>query len=113
MSRNMRAVKVDWGDHAAVFLSEDDFEQLLTTILRQSVEFRWNDADEVHKFWTERGAQFLDAVRDCVAADVASQLDTAVRDDAMQCLNNLKALEPEWRMYLDKHGKLEIWVDGY
>ena len=115
MSRNLRAVKVEWGPCASLFMTPEAFEQLIAGIVgeRFKYEYKWNDADEVFKLWVEDGRQFLDRVRDCAVAASVKALDKAVRKDAVLCLNNLKALEPDWRGFVDQHGHLEVWVDGY
>lgn len=115
MSRNLRAVKVEWGPCASLIVTPDAFEQIIQAVIDERIvyEYRWNDADEVFKLWVEQGELFLDLVRDCRTRAVLALLDKAMAHEALPCLKNLKALEPEWRRFIDRNGHLEIWVDGY
>jgi len=115
MSRNLRAVRVEWGPCASVFVSPDQFEEVATALMGGEFKYscEWNGADEVFKFWTSEGKRFLDRIRNCKPADVLAKLDKSFREEASRCLENLKALEPNWRAFLDKDGQLELWVDGY
>jgi len=115
MSRNMRVVRVEWGPCAAVFVSADQFEEIVAALMGNEFKYSCerNGADEVFKFWTREGKRFLDRVRDCEPTEAVSQIDKSFRQDAASCLGNLKAMEPEWRGFLDKDGQIEVWVDGY
>ena len=115
MSRNMRAVRVVWGAHAGVFVLSDDFEKVADAIIAAAFEWNceWSDPDEAFRFRVSDGHAFLNRVRDCNPKEVAENLDRAMRDDAIRCIENMQALEPEWRDFVDKDGSLEIWVDGY
>lgn len=115
MSRNLRAVKVEWGPCASLFMAPEDFEQLVRVIVdgRFQYEYQWNGADEVFKLWVDRGSEFLDILRACSIRRTVKALDRSLHKDAVSCLKNLKALEPEWRCFIDRNGHLEIWVDGY
>ena len=128
MSRNMRAVRVTWGPAASVFMCPDWFEQLAEMLLgyRHCFTYGMNEADQVYKFWTENGARFLDKVKSCKPERVARKLVPSLRrlyleegcypelrEDAVQCLKNLKAIEPQWRRFLDKDGHLTVWVDAF
>jgi len=114
MSRNIRAVRVEWGPFASVFMASDRLEELLDAIIGDRFRYRydWNGADEVYKFWTGDGARFLDLVRDCNVSEVVAQIDEDLREDALACLENLKAMELSWRKDIDKDGQIELWVDG-
>ena len=115
MSRSLRAVKVEWGPHASLVMEPAGFENLVSAIIgdRITCEYDWNAADEVFRLWTEEGHRFLDLVRDCEVMSVVQRLDESIPQDATFCLENLKAVEPEWRRYVDKNGHLQIWVDAY
>ena len=115
MSRNMRAVRVEWGPSASVFVSRDQFEELVGALMGDEFKYtcEWNNADEVFKFWTSEGRRFLDRVRDCDLDEVLKEIDRSFREEAGLCLLNLKSLEPDWRAFLEKHGPIELWVDGY
>ena len=115
MSRNMRAVKVEWGPAASVFVSADQFEELVMALMGDEFKYtcEWNNADEVFKFWTKEGRPFLDRNRDCEPDKVLDKLDRSYREEARLCLENLRSLEHDWRQFLDKDGHLEVWVDGY
>lgn len=115
MSRNMRAVRVEWGPSASVFVSADQFEELVAALMGEEFKYtcEWNGADEVFKFWTKEGKRFLDRVRGCKPDEALKQIDESFREEARLCLENLKSLEPDWRQFLDKDGQIEVWVDGY
>ena len=115
MSRNMRSVRVVWGEHAAVFIPSDDFEKLADAHIVGAFDWscEWSDPDEAFRFRTRDGHAFLNCVRDCNPREVAKKLDRLIQDNAIRCLENMQALEPEWRSFVEKDGSLEIWVDGY
>ena len=115
MSRSMRAVTVKWGPAGSVFLDPERFDDLVAAVAEDELEFKyeWADADGVFGFWTGEGNAFLDRVRDCDPQQVIARLDEELRDDALSCLENLKALEKSWRGFIDKEGALEVWIDGY
>lgn len=113
MSRNVRAVRVEWGPHASLIMDPDKFDDLVETVFGKEFTYEWNAADEVFKLWVVDGQGFLDCVRDCDSGETVSGLSESVQDDAMACLENLKALEEEWRGFIDKNGALEVWVDGH
>ena len=114
MSRNMRAVRTEWSPCASVFVSPDEFEKLLALLIDNMFEysFEWSEPDEAFKFRTVQGHRFLDRIRGCKPRYVVQQLPERLRNDAMTCLDNLQAMEPDWRTFVDEDGQLEIWVDG-
>ena len=115
MSKNIRPVRVEWGMSASLFVDPEKFEDLVLAIMGENFEYyyRWNEADELFKFWSVEGSRFLDCVRDCQTDKVKVSLDESIREDAVSCLENMKSMEPEWRTFLDKEGALELWVDGF
>lgn len=116
MSRNMRAVRVEWGAFASLLIGPEQFENVVTELLGgddDGYSYDWNDADEVFKLWLKDGKRFLDRVRDCQADELFAAWEDPERPDGLCCLQNLKALESEWRPFIDDDGHLEIWVDGY
>ena len=115
MSRNMRAVRTEWGPCASVFVSADQFEELVGALMGDKFRYTcgWNAADEVFKLWTPEGRYFLERVRDCKPDEVTKELNRSFREEARLCLENLKSMEPEWSTFLDEDGQLELWVDGY
>lgn len=115
MSTNMRAVSVTWGPAVSVFIDPDSFGALVIALFGTRLRwgYEWNQADEVFKFWTDKGHGFLDRIRNCKPEEVARKLDRKSRKDAELCLKNLKAVEPEWRKFVEKDGYLQVWVDGY
>ena len=114
MSKNIRAVKVTWGQFASLFIDPEQFEELVQALMGEEFQYdyRWNDADEVYKLWSKEGSRFLDHIRDCETEKVVALLEASIREDATSCLENLKSEEPEWRTFLDQEGALELWVDG-
>ena len=115
MSRNMRAIRIVWGEHAGVFVLSDDFEKVADAIIADAFDWNceWSDPDEAFRFRASDGHAFLNRVRDCNPREIAKKLDRVIRDDAVRCVENMQALEPEWRSFVEKDGSLEIWVDGY
>ena len=115
MSRNMRAVRVEWSECASVFMPSDKFEELAGVLIDGMFDYscEWSDPDEVFKFRTVHGHRFLDRIRDCKPRYVVQQLDEYLREDAIACLENLKAMESDWRTFVEEDGSLEIWIDGY
>lgn len=114
MSSNARAVRVTWGPAVSIFLSPDAFIVLIGELMGDKLNWscEWNQADEVFKLWTDDGPAFLDKVRRCRPVMIVKALDKASRKDARLCLGNLKAVEPEWRAFVDKDGGFQVWVDG-
>ena len=115
MSKSMRAASVKWGPHASLCIDPERFPELAEAIVHGEIKFSydWNDADGVFKFWTGQGRRFLDRVRDCDAKEVAGRIDEPGRNDAVSCMENLRALEESWRAFVDEDGALELWIDGY
>jgi hypothetical protein len=115
LSRNLRAVKIQWGPCASLVIAPEAFEKLAGAVIggRFAYEYKWNNADEVFKLWVEKGSEFLDTVRDGSTRDIVDALDKPLRRDAFCCLRNLKSLEPDWRAFIDRNRALEVWVDGY
>ena len=99
----------------SIFLGSDDFIIIIGELMGDKTNWscEWNQADEVFKIWTNDGRTFLDKVRHCKPARVVEALDKESRKDAELCLKNLKAVEPEWRKFVEKDGCLQVWVDGY
>jgi len=114
MNRDIRAVSVEWGPFASFPMDSSRFEVLLYALFGEEFKYRydWNGAEEVYKFWTEEGHRFLDRVRDCDLSEVVAHLDEDLRENARLCLENLRAMEPEWRKTIDRDGQIELWVDG-
>jgi len=115
MSRNMRAVKVEWSECASVFMPSDDFEKLAAVLIDEMFQWscEWSEPDEVFKFRTAQGHRFLDRIRGCKPRYVAQQFPEGIRNDVIACLENLQAMESDWRTFVEEDGSLEIWIDGY
>ena len=115
MSRNMRAACNKWADAGSVFLDLVAFRDLVRALLGKETDFTYvfSDADEVFKLFLSCGKTFLDLVKNCDVARTVKTLRKPLRPDATRCLENLKALEPAWREFVDKDGHLEVWVDAY
>ena len=115
MSKHLRAVRVEWGMFASLFIEPEKFENLVLALMGEEFQYdyRWNEADEVFKFWTKQGSCFLDRLRDCQIEKVLALLEESILEDATSCLESLKSKEPEWCTFLDKEGALELWVDGF
>jgi len=98
----------------SIFLSPDDFIILVGEVMGDKLNWscEWNQADEVFKVWTDDGRAFLDKVRSCKPTVIVKVFDEAARKDARICLDNLKAMEPEWRKFIDEDKSLQVWVDG-
>ena len=113
--RRMRAVKVRRG-HGVTPIHADHFEDLIRAILDPVVMplgYTWDrDTDGLLKFHAGDGHRFLDRVRDCRPSDVLGGLDETVCEIAATCLDDLKAVEPGWRGFIDDTGRLEVWLDG-
>ena len=114
MSRNMRAVRVEWSVFASLFIQPEAFETLAQAIMQKEYdyEYDYSAGDEAFKFRVSDGHAFLNRVRDCDTASVILKLKKDLREDAMMCLENMKALEPEWRRFIAEDGSVEIWIDG-
>ena len=115
MSKNLRPVRVEWGPCSGTLLSEDQFADLLELVTGDLTVLFYgrSKTDKVCKFWLQEGAQFLDHVRDCNPELTVKDMDESYRQDALSCLQNLQALEPQWRSFIDEHDHLEIWQDVY
>ena len=96
-------------------LSPADFIILIGELMGDKLNWscEWNQADEVFKLWTDNALAFLNKIRHCRPAVIGKAFDKASRKDARLCLGNLKAVEPEWRKFVDKDNCLQVWVDGY
>ncbi len=108
-------MSVSWGEAVSIFIDPEDFEELARVLLGEEADWGYerNGADGIYKFWTDNGTLFLDRVRDCKAAVVTGAFKMENRKDARRCLGNLKAIEPQWRQFVDSHNYLQIWVDEY
>jgi len=114
MSRNMRAVRVEWSVFASLFMPPEAFETLAQAVMKKKFdyEYDYSAGDEAFKFRVSDGHVFLNRIRDCEAASVVRKLKKELREDAMMCLENMKALEPEWRRFIAEDNSLELWIDG-
>ena len=106
-------MSVSWGEAVSLFIDPEDFEELARILLGEEADWGYerNEADGIFKFWTDNGSLFLDGVRDCKAVDIIGAFRRDHRKDARRCLGNLKAVEPQWRQFIDSNNYLQIWVD--
>jgi len=114
MSRNMRAVRVEWSVFASLFIPPEAFETLAQAVMQKEFdyEYDYSAGDEAFKFRVSEGHTFLNRIRDCDMASVIGKLKKDLREDARMCLENTKALEPEWRRFISEDNSLELWIDG-
>ena len=114
MTRSMRAVRTEWADAGAIFMDPEDFRDLVAAIVGTETTFTYIEsaADAVHKLFVGCGRTFLDLVKRCDARKVVRGLPRELRRDALGCIENLKALEPAWRNFIDSDGHLQVWVDS-
>jgi hypothetical protein len=111
-----RAVREEWFPHSSSFVDRDHLIAFLSYVACAAATFT-----EVHEYGDVTSVSVMDgkAFLEFVAHNAGFRPGPVSRSMGKPCspkdlkplIDNMKALEPEWRKAIDKHNKLVFYVD--
>lgn len=122
MSKSFRPVEEIWGDSSSSFLQPEDLEDVLITIAEHSFAGDVEAADylDVRSIWIENAVNFFDYVKDkstdfiiANLLDHVSVINDDDVDDLKSVIENIKALDAEWRKSIQEDGSINFYIDQF